>query len=189
MQVASRLARWGIDFLGPRPLSASGLMNPGGLGGSTGGIGSEFGPQEIPPVDLTFLSQPADATVNTPILSTTGGSIIVQESAGGQVIPGTLITLQAIDNNGATVQLSCPSGCIDREADDSGVVNFGTPTLNKTEAIDSWRRLSSRSAGDHRECGNLEQVQRPAVSGGTVSPAEGQGGSARSRPRRLLSNP
>jgi len=131
MQVASRIARWGIDFLGPKPLSASGLMNPGGLGGSTGGIRSEFGPQEIPPVALT-LSQPADATVNTPIVSTTGGSIVVQESANGQAIPGTFITLQAIDNNGATVVLSCPGGCIDREADASGVVDFGNPILNKT---------------------------------------------------------
>ena len=131
MQIASRIAQWGIDFLGPRPLAASGLMNPGGLGGSTGGIRSEFGPQEIPPVSLT-LSQPADATVDVPIVSTTGGTIVVQELAGGQVIPGTFITLTALDNNGATVVLFCPGGCIHREADADGVVDFGNPILNKT---------------------------------------------------------
>ena len=132
LRVARSFMRWGADLFAPRSLSASSTVDPGGLGGSTGGIRSVFGPQEIPPVDLTLLSQPADATVNIPIPSTTGGSFVVQESAGGQGIPGTLITLQALDNNGANVQLSCPGGCIEREADADGFVDFGNPTLNKT---------------------------------------------------------
>ena len=114
----------------PRALWA-GSLNPGGLGGSTGGIRSEYGTEEIPPLSLAFLSQPLDTTVGQPIPSSPDGGIVVRGLAGTEAIPGTFITLAAEDNNGNPVVLTCSGGCT-QEADASGEVNFGHPSLSKT---------------------------------------------------------
>ncbi len=127
MQVASRLARWGIDFLGPRPLSASGLLNPGGLGGSTGGIGSEFGPQAVASVTLTFVVQPSDVRVNQVI----SPPVVVQATAVGTTtpVPNVIISLVAVDNNGVPAVLQ---GTLTGTTDASGTVTFSDLSETKT---------------------------------------------------------
>ncbi len=127
MQVASRIARWGIDFLGPKPLSASGLMNPGGLGGSTGGIRSEFGPQAVASVTLTFVVQPSDVTVNQVITP----PVVVRATAVGTntPVPNVIISLAAIDNNGVPAVLQ---GTLTGTTDASGTVTFSDLSETKT---------------------------------------------------------
>ena len=127
MQVASRLARWGIDFLGPRPLSASGLMNPGGLGGSTGGIGSEFGPLVVNTVTLTFVVQPSDVTVNQVITP----PVVIQATAFGTTtpVPNVIISVAAVDNNGVPAVLL---GTVTDTTDASGTVTFSDLSETKT---------------------------------------------------------
>jgi hypothetical protein len=127
MQVASRIARWGIDFLGPRPLSASGLMNPGGLGGSTGGIRSEFGPQAVASVTLTFVVQPSDVRVNQVITP----PVVVRATAVGTntPVPNVIISLAAIDNNGVPAVLQ---GTLTGTTDATGTVTFSDLSETKT---------------------------------------------------------
>ena len=127
MQVASRLARWGIDFLGPRPLSASVLLNPGGLGGSSGGIKSEFGPQVVSTVTLTFVVQPTDVTVDSVITP----PVVVRATAAGDTtsVPNVIITLAAVDNNGVPAVLQ---GTLTDTTDASGTVTFDDLSETKT---------------------------------------------------------
>jgi hypothetical protein len=127
MQVASRLARWGIDLLGPRPLSASGLMNPGGLGGSTGGIGSEFGPQAVASVTLAFVVQPSDVRVNQVI---TPPVVVLATAVGTSTpVPNVTISLAAVDNNGVPAVLQ---GTLTGTTDASGTVTFSNLSETKT---------------------------------------------------------
>lgn len=150
MQVASRLARWGIDFLGPRPLAASGVMNPGGLGGSTGGIGSEFGPEVVNTVTLTFVVQPTDVTVNQVITP----AVVVQATAIGTStpVPNVIITLAAIDNNGVPAVLQ---GTLTDTTDASGNVTFSD--------------LSETKPGGYRLTATGSVIGRPGIAVPTVS--------------------
>ncbi len=147
LMLASGLARWAIGLVSPRALWANAL-NPGGLGGSTGGIkGDKFGPVQIT-IDLTFQTQPGDTTLNSPVPTSPPGDVIkVREvSTGGEVVPTAVITLAAVDNNGATVSLTCPalpgSVCSDTADALTGVAQFGNPVLNKTGA---YRFVASAS--------------------------------------------
>ncbi|HEU5262789.1 MAG TPA: hypothetical protein VFU41_15320 [Gemmatimonadales bacterium] len=134
--VARGLARWGTGLFTPRPLWAGTVVNPGGLGGSTGAIRSDFGPQDVV-VDLRFLSQPQDATVGQPIPTSPPDGLKVQETSAAGVVPSTTITLQAADNNGSTVSLTstlaaCSGDTCSAPADANGVANFGSVTISKT---------------------------------------------------------
>lgn len=150
MQVASRLARWGIDLLGPRPLSASGLMNPGGLGGSTGGIGSEFGPQVVNTVTLTFVVQPSDVTVDSVITP----PVVVQATAFGTStpVPNVIISLTAVDNNGVPAVLQ---GTVTDTTDATGTVTFSD--------------LSETKTGGYRLTASGSVIGRPGIAVPAVS--------------------
>ncbi len=150
MQVASRLARWGIDFFGPRPLSASRLMNPGGLGGSSGGIGSEFGPQVVNTVTLTFDVQPSDVTAGQVITP----AVVVQAMAFGTStpVPNVIITIAAVDNNGVPADLR---GTLTDTTDASGTVTFSD--------------LSETKPGGYRLTASGSVIGRPGIAVPAVS--------------------
>jgi len=150
MQVANRLALWGIDFLGPRPLSASGLMNPGGLGGSTGGIGSEFGPQAVASVTLTFVVQPSDVSVNQVITP----PVVVLATAVGTTtpVPNVIISIASIDNNGVPADLQ---GTLTGTTDASGTVTFSD--------------LSQVKPGGYRLTASGSVIGRPGIAVPAVS--------------------
>jgi hypothetical protein len=150
MQVASRLARWGIDVLGPRTLAASGLLNPGGLGGSTGGIGSEFGPQVVNTVTLTFVVQPSDVAVNQTITP----PVVVQATAFGTStpVPNVIISLAAVDNNGVPAVLQ---GTLTGTTDSTGTVTFSD--------------LSETKTGGYRLTASGSVIGRPGIAVPAVS--------------------
>jgi hypothetical protein len=134
---ARGLLRLGSNLILPRPLSASSVLNPGGIGGSTGGIGSEFSDEDVPTAAATFLTQPQNGRVGQPIGTSPAGGIVVAITGSGFAIPGTQVSLFARDNNGATVQLTCPSlpGAICTVVTGGdGQASFGNPVLNKTGA-------------------------------------------------------
>jgi hypothetical protein len=84
----------------PRPLSAAGATR--GIGGSSGGIGSEFGVQDVPNVSLEFTLQP-------PTTVTVGQSFRVEVRATdpltGATVPATQISIVAVNNNGTPKKL------------------------------------------------------------------------------------
>jgi len=124
--------RLATGLFSPRALWA-GSLNPGGLGGSTGGIRSEYGAEEVV-VSLTLSPQPTDGTINQNIPP--GGFTVTARSAG-EPVPGTTVTIQAVENNGSTVVLTCSTDD-DESSDtctapaDDGVAEFGELRLNKT---------------------------------------------------------
>jgi hypothetical protein len=125
-QFARRLEKWGANVFLPRSLSAA-VMNPGGLGGSTGGIGSIFGPTQVATVTLTFTVQPTDVTVNQIITP----AVVVQATVPGTStpIPNVQITLSSRNNNGTPAQLL---GTLTGITDASGTVTFSDLSQTKT---------------------------------------------------------
>lgn len=128
-QFASRMARWGMAVFGPRPLSATTFLNPGGLAGATGGIHSVFGPQVVQSVTLTFTGQPTDVTVNQIITP----PVVVLATAVGTTtpVPNVTITLSAENNNGTPAFLL---GTLTRTTDATGTVTFNDLSETKTGA-------------------------------------------------------
>ena len=102
----------------PRPLAAS-AVNPGGIGGSTGGIGSEFSANEVPTVSLTFTIQP-------PASVTVGQIFTVQVRATdpvtGATVGGTQVSIIAVNNNGVPKQLL---GTLTQTTNNAGIATFG----------------------------------------------------------------
>ena len=96
----------GTSFLGPKPLSATRMMNPGGLAGATGGIRTDYGPDEVDSVFLSFLVQPHDAKVcSAPAGSGCSGNqtispVKVLATWKGFPVGGVRITVVAVNNNG-----------------------------------------------------------------------------------------
>ncbi len=101
----------------PKALSAS-VVNPGGIGGSTGGIGSDFGLQNVPAVTLSFTVQP-------PATITVGQQFSVQvratDPATGTTVGGVRISIVANNNNGVPKQLL---GTTTQVTSNSGVATF-----------------------------------------------------------------
>lgn len=129
------LGRFAAGLLLPRPLHATTFLSPGGVGGLAGGLRSQFRPEDVPTANTEFLSQPLNSRVNEPIPTSPAGGIVVQVTSGAFTVPGTSVSLVARDNNGATVQLTCPdlpgAVCTGVTGLD-GRVAFGSPVLNKT---------------------------------------------------------
>lgn len=124
---ARRLGEWGAALFGPRTLSASSVMSPGGLGGSTGGIGSVFGPVRVDTVTLTFTVQPTDITVNQFI---TPAVVVLATKAGTTTpVPNVVITLSSMNNNGTPALLT---GTLTGTTDASGSVAFANLSETKT---------------------------------------------------------
>lgn len=126
-QFASRLARWGMDLFGPRPLSATIFMNPGGLAGSTGGIHSEFGPQVVQSVTLTFRTPPHDASVNQDF-----GPVVVTVTAAGTAtpVPNVTVKLSAVNNNGSPALVT--GDTLPKTTDATGQLTFEPLYQSKT---------------------------------------------------------
>ena len=123
LQFASRL-------LGVRPLWAATVVNPGGLGGSTGGIGSLFSPQDLQAsgggtggVVLTFTLEPTDGRAGEVLTA-----VRVTATSGGTPVGGVQISLTAVTNNGTPVILS---GTSTLTTPNSGVVTFTGLSINK----------------------------------------------------------
>lgn len=125
-QFAGRLVRWGMDILA-RPLSASGVMNPGGLGGATGGIHSEFGPQVVSTVTLTFTGQPSDVRVNQII--TPPVLVLATDAATNSPVPNVSVTISTINNNGTPALLG---GTLTQITNAAGIATFADLTQSKT---------------------------------------------------------
>ncbi len=102
----------------PRPLSASAVAS-GGIGGSTGGIGSEFSADDVPSVSLAFTIQP-------PFTVTVGQTFTVQlratDPATGAVVGGTQVSILAVNNNGVPKALL---GTTTQTTSNAGVATFG----------------------------------------------------------------
>jgi hypothetical protein len=134
--LAQGLFRFGADFLGPPPLSASGVMNPGGLGGSTGGIGTDYGPESVDTVFLKYETQPHDARRCTTISGCTGnqtiGSVTVSATWRGFPVGGVRVTVIAVDNNGTPADLLGTSTLTTGE---DGTVTYTGLGLDKTGAF------------------------------------------------------
>lgn len=101
----------------PRPLSAAGATR--GIGGSSGGIGSEFGVQDVPNVSLAFTVQP-------PTTVTVGQTFSLQVRATdpltGATVPATLISIVAVNNNGVPKTLL---GTQTQTTNNAGLATFG----------------------------------------------------------------
>jgi len=123
LQFARSLARWGMDVFGPRPLAASNALLLGGLGGSTGGIRSEFGEQQVDTVLLAFTVQPSDVHVNQVITP----AIVVQ--ATDAVTGAVSVTFTAVDNNGVPALLG---GTLTQVTNAAGLATFADVTQAKT---------------------------------------------------------
>lgn len=101
--VAGRLLRFGSALLSPRPLQAERLFNPGGLGGATGGVRTEYGPDIVDTVTLTFLIQPHDARVCTagPCAGdSTFSPVTILATRKGYPVGGVRIDVEGVNNNG-----------------------------------------------------------------------------------------
>jgi len=127
LQFARRLVRWGTNVLGPRPLSAGSALLTGGLGGSTGGLRSDFGAQQVDTVRLAFVVQPSDVDVGQVITP----AIVVQarDAVTGAPVPNVSVTLTAVDNNGVPAALG---GTLTQVTNADGLATFGDLTQSKT---------------------------------------------------------
>ncbi len=134
--LASRLARFGSELFGPRPLWATTTVSPGGLGGSTGGIRSDFGPLDLEAaggVTLTVTQPPpANVKVNQQF------TVRIRATTGTSTVGGVSIKLEQFNNNGSKVVLSGTNPVVTGE---DGVATF-TLSLNKPGAY----RLRTTSA-------------------------------------------
>ena len=101
----------------PRPLVASGLTR--GIGGSSGGIGSEFGVNDVPNVSLSFSLQP-------PTSVTVGQTFKVEVRATdpttGATVGGTRVSIIAVNNNGTPKTLH---GTLTQTTTNAGIATFG----------------------------------------------------------------
>src|SRR5262245_3302753 len=109
--VAQGIFNIGNSFLGPKPLSASRMLNPGGLSGATGGIRTDYGPDEVDSVFISFLTQPHDARLCTAAVGSgcsgnqTISPVKVVAKWHGFPIGGVRITLVPVNNNGTPVEI------------------------------------------------------------------------------------
>lgn len=118
VRLLNRLTHWGAGVLWPRSLSAR-VVVFAGLGGSTGGIGSVFGQEQVDSVTLSFVVQPTDATVNQVITP----AVVVRATVAGTAtpVPSVAVTLAAQENfgNGADLQ-----GTLTQSTDATGSATF-----------------------------------------------------------------
>jgi len=123
----ARIGTWGLALFGPRTLSATSALNPGGLAGSTGSIHSVFGPEVVDTVTLTFVVQPTDVAVNQII--TPPVVVLATEAGTTTPVPNVVITLSTLNNNGTPAQLN---GTLTGTTDATGTVTFADLSEVKT---------------------------------------------------------
>ena len=85
----------------PRTLAASAATKVG-VGGSTGGIGSEFSANDVPNVSVTFTAQPpATVVVGQPF----SVQVRVTDPTTGVTVGGVQVSIIAVNNNGVPKEL------------------------------------------------------------------------------------
>jgi len=132
--LAQGLFTFGTTLLGPKPLSASSMMNPGGLAGATGGIHTDYGPEEVDSVFLSFVTQPHDAKVCTvPAGSGCSGNqtispVKVLATWKGFAVGGVRVTVVPVNNNGTTAEMRGDSTLVTGE---DGTVTYTNLGLTK----------------------------------------------------------
>jgi len=127
LQFALGAARWGASLLAPATLSATNATIVDGLGGTTGGIHSEFGVEPVDTLTLTFVVQPSDVQVNQII----SPPVVVQatHATTGSTVANVAITLSALNNNGTPAVLN---GTLTQVTDFSGRATFADLSETKT---------------------------------------------------------
>ncbi|HET9708043.1 MAG TPA: hypothetical protein VFP39_07050 [Gemmatimonadales bacterium] len=124
----------GNSFLGPKPLSATRMMNPGGLAGATGGIHTDYGPDEVDSVFLSFVIQPHDANVCTAAAGSgcsgnqTVSPVKVLATWKGFPVGGVRITVVPVNNNGTPAEIRGDSTLVTGE---DGTVTYTNLGLTK----------------------------------------------------------
>jgi hypothetical protein len=150
--LAQGIFNLGTSFLGPKPLSASRMMNPGGLAGATGGIHTDYGPDEVDSVFLSFVTQPHDAKVcSVPAGSGCSGNqtispVTVIAKWHGFPVGGVQITVVPVNNNGTPAEMRGDSTLITGE---DGTVTYTDLGLTKTGGyalLTNAELVESRSA-------------------------------------------
>jgi hypothetical protein len=112
-------------------------MNPGGLGGSSGGIGTDYGPEQVDSVFLTFVEQPHDARACTaPVGSGCSGNqtispVKVLATWHGAAVGGVRVTVIPVDNNGTPAEIRGDTTLVTGE---DGTVTYTNLGLTKTGA-------------------------------------------------------
>lgn len=124
----------GTTLFGARPLHASGLLNPGGLAGSTGGIHTDYGPDFVDSVFLSFVQQPHDAKVCTVAAGSgcTGNQTIspvkILATWRGFPVGGVRIAVVPVNNNGTPAEMRGDSTLVTGE---DGTVTYTNLGLTK----------------------------------------------------------
>jgi hypothetical protein len=109
--LAASFLKLGSSLFSPRPLHATNAFIAGGLAGSTGGIHTDYGPDFVDSVFLSFTVQPHDANVcSAPVGSGCSGNetispVTVQATWKGYVVGGVRITVVPVDNNGTPAEM------------------------------------------------------------------------------------
>lgn len=95
--------------------------NPGGLGGSTSGIHSEFGQLAVDSgAPTTFVVQPSNVKVNQSISPAV--QVLVTDAKTGDPIPNVAVTVTAFNNNGTPALLN---GTLTQTTNGAGIATFG----------------------------------------------------------------
>jgi hypothetical protein len=139
LQFARATLRWGADLFLPRPLSATSSVFVDGLGGTAGGVHSEFGPEVADTVILAFVVQPKDVRVNQ-----TNDTVVVRATnkATGSTVANVTISLTAVNNNGQPAGLQ---GDTTQATDYSGLATFTEWSETKTGG---YVLIATGSVGD-----------------------------------------
>ena len=124
--LGARLIHALASLVQPAPLHAS-VAFAGGIGGLKG----SFSPFEIvygAQIQLSFVTQPANGTINTPIKGAGNSEIRVRVvAAQGTPWEGILVHVDAVTNNGEGV-FACGN---DAETDAAGIAHFPNLTVSK----------------------------------------------------------
>ena len=132
--LAQGIFNLGTSFLGPKSLSASRMLNPGGLAGATGGIHTDYGPDEVDSVFLSFVIQPHDARVcSVPAGSGCSGNqtispVTIVAKWRGIPVGGVSITVVPVNNNGTPGEIRGDSTLVTGE---NGTVTYTNLGLTK----------------------------------------------------------
>ncbi|HEV2670108.1 MAG TPA: hypothetical protein VGU74_03380 [Gemmatimonadales bacterium] len=101
----------------PQTLAAASTTR--GIGGSTGGIGSEFGLNDVPNVSLVYTIQPPASVL-------VGQTFTVQlratDAVTGATVGGTQVSIIAVNNNGVPKTLL---GTLSQTTNNAGLATFG----------------------------------------------------------------
>lgn len=102
----------------PGPLQATSISK-GGIGGSTGGIGSEFAANDVANVNVTFTVQPPATVSVSQVFSI---QVRATDPVTGATVGGTQLSILAVNNNGVPKQLL---GTLTQTTDNAGIATFG----------------------------------------------------------------